>query len=198
MLHRSSRTFIACNACGVVFVPPAEHGSVEEERRRYLLHDNRPDHPGYRAHLDRLATPLLLRVPRGAAGLDYGCGPGPTLSLLLQERGLHVALHDPLFAPNPEALSCLHDFVTATEVLEHLRRPGEEIARMLGLLRPGGVLAVMTQLAPGDDAFAGWHYHRDPTHVAFYRAETLAFVARRHGCGLELLPDGVAFLQTPT
>lgn len=34
-------------------------------------------------------TPLLDAEPGSPkAGLDYGCGPGPTLSLMLKEKGI--------------------------------------------------------------------------------------------------------------
>jgi len=34
-------------------------------------------------------------------GLDYGCGPGPTLSVMLREKGFKMADYDPFFKPMP-------------------------------------------------------------------------------------------------
>jgi len=47
--------------------------------------------PRYRRFLARLAEPLIAHLPKGARGLDFGCGPGPTLSLMLREAGFACA-----------------------------------------------------------------------------------------------------------
>jgi hypothetical protein len=49
---------------------------------------------------------------------------------------------------------------------------------MAALVRPGGLLAVLTSFQPaGAGEFAKWHYRRDPTHVVFYAGDTLALLA---------------------
>ncbi len=65
------------------------------------------------------------------------------------------------------------------------------------MLRPGGILAVMTCFQTEDARFAGWHYRRDPTHIAFYRRATFAWLARRHGWTLTIPAKDVALLQRP-
>ena len=57
--------------------------------------------------------------------------------------------------------------------------PGGELARVDRLLRPGGWLGVMTRMLTDDAGFARWWYRRDPTHVAFFRRETMTWIARR-------------------
>jgi Methyltransferase domain len=175
------RSFRRCGICALTFVPASEHLDPARERARYEQHDNRPDDPGYRAFLDRLLAPLCARLRPGARGLDYGCGPGPTASRMLAERSFATRDYDPFFARDEAALAGRYGFVVATEVLEHLRRPAEDLARLAGLLAPGGLLGVTTGVLEDDAAFADWWYRRDPTHVAFYRPETLAWIARRRG-----------------
>ena len=53
------------------------------------------------------------------------------------------------------------------------------------LLEPGGMLGVLTGVLEDDAAFPSWWYHRDPTHIAFYRADTLSWIAKRFDWTLE-------------
>ena len=52
---------------------------------------------------------------------------------------------------------------------------------MLVLLKPGGVLVVMTSLHAGRNDMATWHYALDNTHVSFYSLLTFHFIARHWG-----------------
>ncbi|MBI5201901.1 MAG: class I SAM-dependent methyltransferase, partial [Elusimicrobia bacterium] len=135
------------------------------------------------------------RLAPGAEGLDYGCGPGPTASVMMRERGFAMTDYDPYFAPDAAALSRSYDFVVATEVLEHLRRPAGDLARLDGLLKPGGILGAMTGVLEDDAAFAGWWYRGDFTHIAFYRPETLAWISRRFGWELARPSRDVALFR---
>ncbi len=191
------RPYLCCGRCGFVFVPPAHHLPPAAERAEYDCHDNAVDDPGYRRFLARLAEPLLQRVPPLAAGLDFGCGPGPALAAMLREAGCRVALYDPFYAPDPAVLVPGWDFITATEVVEHLRRPGWELRRLAALLRPGGWLGIMTKLAFDRERFAAWHYIRDPTHIGFFSRETFRWWAAAEGLELEFAGHDVVLLQRP-
>jgi len=191
------RDYGACARCGARYLAPRHFPGRAAEAEYYALHDNRPDDPAYRRFLARLAGPLLAVLPAGASGLDYGCGPGPALAAMLREAGHRVALYDPVFAPDPAPLSARHDFVACTEVAEHFHRPGAEFDRLAGLLRPGGWLAVMTCFQTDDARFAAWHYRRDPTHVVFYREETLRHVAAARGLSFHSPAKDVALMQAP-
>lgn len=179
------RDYLRCGTCLLTFVPPSQHADPARERARYAEHDNDPGDPGYRGFLDRLLAPLSAALRPGAEGLDYGCGPGPTASGMMRARGFPTVDYDPYFFPDRGALARAYDFVVCTEVLEHLRRPAEDLVRLDGLLKPGGVLGVMTGVLEDDAAFGSWWYRNDFTHVAFYRPETLEWIARRFGWALE-------------
>lgn len=190
------RGYWRCGRCGYVQVPQQQQLSVEAEREYYGTHRNAVDDPGYRAWLGRLARPLLERVRPPASGLDFGCGPAPALAALLSEAGLEVALHDLYFAPRPEVFAREWDFITATEVLEHLRTPAAELQQLWECLRPGGWLALMTRRLPADPAaFPAWHYRRDPTHIGFFADASFAWLAQHWEARLELLDDDVALLR---
>lgn len=188
------RPHFACRACGLIFVPPSHHPDRKTERRRYETHDNDPDDPRYRAFLNRAAEPLAERVEPPASGLDYGAGPGPTLSVMLEERGYRMEIYDPFFAPHTEVLDRRYDFITCTETAEHFHRPAEEFERFDEMLKPGGWLALMTQWADGKN-FERWSYARDVTHVCFYRARTMDWIAGRFGWRLVAPRPDVALFE---
>src|SRR5690606_12990441 len=60
-----------CARCLLVFVPPAVHLDPVAEKAHYDTHDTRPDDPGYRRFLARLADPLADRLAPGSSGLDF-------------------------------------------------------------------------------------------------------------------------------
>ncbi|MDT8878770.1 class I SAM-dependent methyltransferase [Halomonas saccharevitans] len=194
--HRDARRdYQRCGCCALVFVPPAQRLDPAAERAVYDQHENSPDDPGYRRFLSRLFDPLRERLAPGARGLDFGAGPGPTLSVMFEEAGHPMAIYDPFYAPDAAVLERGYDFITATEVVEHLFAPGEELDRLVELLEPGGWLGLMTKRVASPEAFAGWHYILDPTHVCFFSEATFTWFARRHDLRLHFPAADVVLLQ---
>lgn len=191
--HR--RPYLQCANCALVFVPPRWYVAPQREKAEYLLHRNDINDSGYRTFLSRLMAPLVARLPRGARGLDFGCGPGPALAQMLREAGFTIAVYDPLFAPDTSVLDADYDFVCATEVVEHLHFPGRELDRLWSLLPPGGWMGIMTKLVLNPAAFATWHYKNDPTHVCFFSVPTWHWWAQHRNAHLEILGADVVLLQ---
>ena len=181
----------------MVFVPSAQHLSASDEKAEYDLHQNSPDDAGYRSFLGRLAAPLLERLSPGSAGLDFGCGPGPTLSLIFKEASHRMAVYDPFYAQDPAVFDDKYDFITATEVVEHLHRPGEELDRLWAVLQPGGWLGIMTKMVIDREAFAAWHYKNDLTHVCFFCRQTFSWWAGTYGASLIFSGNDVVLLRKP-
>ena len=176
-----SKTYWRCDVCHLTFLSSESYLSPEDELARYLLHENSPEDQRYREFLSRLTDHLIPKLPPGAEGLDFGSGPGPTLSVMLQEKGFSMDLYDPFFAPNTAPLERTYDFITCTETVEHFYQPAKEFHRFDRLLRHGGWLGIMTEILESDDDFANWWYHREPTHVCFYKQETMAWIATQYG-----------------
>lgn len=194
--HRDTRRdYYRCTDCRLVFVPSAQRLAPEAEKAVYDQHRNSPDDIGYRQFLSRLYTPLCERLAPGACGLDFGAGPGPTLSVMFEEAGHPMAIYDPFYAPDPAVLERHYDFVTATEVAEHLFEPGPELERLASLLRPAGWLGLMTKRVTTLQAFTRWHYILDPTHVVFFSDATFEWLAHHLDMRLELPASDVALLQ---
>jgi hypothetical protein len=194
--HRDTwRQYLQCTQCELVFVAREHLLSREQERAEYDLHENHPDDPGYQHFLSRLAAPLRERIAAGSCGLDFGCGSGPALAKMLREDGYDVALYDSFYVPDESVFSSRYDFICATEVVEHLHRPGAELDRLWSLLVPGGWLGVMTKLVQGPEAFRNWHYIRDRTHVCFFSESSWRWWAHRQGASLEFVGDDVILIQ---
>lgn len=196
--HRDGRRdYHRCRRCALVFVPPDQRLGSAEEKAVYDQHQNAPDDPGYRRFLSRLFDPLRERLPPGARGLDFGAGPGPTLSVMFEEVGHPMAIYDPFYAPDTSVLERRYDFITATEVVEHLFAPGRELVRLAAMLPSGGWLGLMTKRVTDQVAFTRWHYILDPTHVTFFSEATFVWLAARLGMRVEFPAADVALLQRP-
>ena len=175
------RQYAGCRRCRLRFLEPSQLPSRAEEKAHYDTHENSPNSPSYRRFLTKLTTPLIPLLRPGSEGLDYGAGPGPTLSVMLEEQGFIVDNYDPIYQPNPEALLRQYDFITSTEVVEHFHHPASQFTRIYDLLKPGGWFGGMTEIFDPSTVFADWWYHRDPTHVSFFELETMRWIAERFG-----------------
>ena len=182
--HSDSRDYLRCPVCELVFVPTHQFLSPTEEKCVYDTHDNRVDDLRYRRFLARLFEPMLQRLGPHSRGLDFGSGPGPTLSVMFEEAGHIVELYDPFYAPKLRLLQRNYDFIVASEVVEHLHQPGRELDRLWSCLKPEGWLGIMTKRVRDWRAFAGWHYKRDLTHICFFSIGTFRWLAELWGARL--------------
>ncbi|MGC9320269.1 MAG: methyltransferase domain-containing protein, partial [Armatimonadota bacterium] len=80
---------------------------------------------------------------------------------------------------------------------EHFREPLREFERFHHLLRPGGVLGVMTGMLDDWDDFSDWHYRLDATHISFYSWRTMVWIARRFGWGVLFPRTDVTVFRAP-
>ncbi len=173
------RLFLLCPDCRLIHVPPAFHPDEAEARDCYLLHENGIGNPGYIDFLNRAIEPTLPFLPDHSEILDFGCGPSPTLSILLERNGHRCANYDPLFYPKPPEGP--FDTVFATECFEHFAEPAKEMSHITSLLKPGGILTIMTILWISEERFRAWHYTRDKTHICFYHHHTIHYLCDSFG-----------------
>lgn len=174
-----SRKYNVCNFCKLIFTETRHLPSTQEEIKRYLEHNNDIQFPGYVNFLNQAIEPVLPYINTAQQGLDYGCGPTPTLSVMLKQKGISCDDYDPLFFP--ELPDKTYDFIFATECFEHFFFPAKELARLDNLLEPGGLLVVMTELWTTAEAFRNWYYVNDLTHVSFYHQHTFNYIAKKYG-----------------
>lgn len=181
-VKKDPRTYFLCHGCFLIFADSTHYLSPSQERERYLEHDNGLHQAGYVHFLQRIIQPSLEYITPAMQGLDYGCGPVPTLSKLLAQQGIQCYDYDPLFGFDHPLES--YDFVFATECLEHFHQPAVEWQQISGLLREEGVLGIMTEQWETLEAFQTWYYKRDLTHVCFYHARTFEYVSTYFGFAL--------------
>nr|WP_299240739.1 class I SAM-dependent methyltransferase [uncultured Halomonas sp.] len=194
--HRDRRRdYWQCRRCALVFVAACQQLGPEAEKAVYDRHRNSPQDMGYRRFLSRLFVPLQARLTPGAHGLDFGCGPGPTLSVMFEEAGHPVALYDIYYAPERGVLEHSYDFITASEVIEHLASPGHVLTELVEQLHPGGWLGLMTKRVTSREAFADWHYIQDPTHISFFSEATLRWLGKRLGLQVFFPAADVVIMQ---
>jgi len=189
------RTFLRCAVCSLVFVPPSQHLTAADEKMRYDLHRNAPDDDGYRRFLGRMVAALQPFLAAESRGLDFGSGPEPVLARMFEEAGLRMAVYDPFYEPDRSALEGTYDFITATEVVEHLREPLADLDLLWQCLRPGGWLGIMTRRVVGRLAFPGWQYKNDLTHICFFSPPTFAWLSRRWDADLLFSDDDIALFR---
>lgn len=187
--------YYICKNCELVFVTPDQRLSPVEEKKRYDQHENDPNDEDYRNFLDQLFTPLHKIVAPKSFGLDYGAGPGPTLSIMFEEAGHSMEIYDPFYAKDPSVLKNKYDFITSTETAEHFYQPSEEFEKLWSLLKPGGYLGIMTLLRPTNIPLSEWHYIKDDTHVSLYTGNTFRWIAQKFRAELSFYGDRVIILK---
>lgn len=169
-----------CKECGFIYADPLSHLVPGDEKKEYSSHNNSIDDLGYVQMFKRFQKvfePFLI----GDKVLEYGSGPTPVFSELLRKDGYEVTSFDPFFLPDESYLNKSYDLITSTEVFEHFTAPMDEIEKLVKLLKPQGVLAVMTQFAKDDIHFLQWWYRRDYTHISFYTHKSFEVIAAVYG-----------------
>ncbi|MBK6767106.1 MAG: class I SAM-dependent methyltransferase [bacterium] len=180
-----------CGECDLVFVRATEHLSAAAECDRYARHQNARSDAGYYQFLARLIVPLESYVQPPATVLDFGSGPAPVLAGLLRSRRYSVTQYDPYFAPNLAALAATYDLVACCETVEHFRDPQTEWGRLISCLNERGALGVMTLLHDDRTDWSSWWYARDATHISFYSALTMRWLAERFAMRLDQIDERV-------
>lgn len=185
------RDVLHCPTCYLNFVNPTSFLSLEDQKSRYDFHQNTLESSGYIDFLNRCILPTLPFLEKGWSGLDYGSGPGSepdglqggsVLSILMKrDHGMFVDCYDPVYSPKTPGMKWeeknIYDFVFSTEVWEHFTEPEADIRIIQDILKPRGVLAVMTTSWDENTDFSRWHYAKDDTHVCFYHGKTMEWIA---------------------
>ncbi len=176
-----SKKYWECLFCFAVFLDSSHFLSRSDEYAHYCTHQNEIYDPEYRKFLSKLSMPLKRKLTYHKVGLDYGCGPGPALAAMLEEDGYQMQKYDPFFFPNKKIFSKKFDFITCSETVEHFYNPNFEFIMFDRILKPKGIIAIMTNFLNKDLRFENWYYRQDPTHVVFYSTTTFNIIARQRG-----------------
>jgi 2-polyprenyl-3-methyl-5-hydroxy-6-metoxy-1,4-benzoquinol methylase len=159
---------------------------------------------GFNAWLDGAKSSAFRWVPKNVRILDIGCGFGESLGYH-QARGcevfgveadenilrvadkyefnVHVGLFDPnLYEDN------YFDYVTMSQVIEHVTDPVQTIQGIARILKPGGLAILSTPNASGWGAkvfgkyWINWHA---PYHLQFFTRQSMKLCAEQAGLMME-------------
>lgn len=171
--------YLRCSNCDLVFMDSHFFLEPDNEKERYLEHNNDINDPRYVDFLNKLIIPMKEYIDRDLLGLDYGSGPSPVLVELMQRDGYQIKGYDPFFSSID--LREKYDYILSTEVVEHFNNPKDSFKKLIGLLKPGSYLGVMTSILYPDINFDKWYYRHDNTHVSFYTPKTLKYLESTFG-----------------
>jgi SAM-dependent methyltransferase len=174
--------FFDCSICRGIFRDRQVLLAPQQEKARYETHNNDVFDPRYRNFVSPITSAVLSDfAPDSGVGLDFGAGTGPVISRVLEENGYAIKQYDPFFHNHPELLEHTYDYIVCCEVIEHFYSPERDFALLKRLLKPGAILYCMTHIFTPDMCFDKWSYIKDPTHVFFYRPETLEWIRKHFG-----------------
>ena len=191
----NQKKYWKCSYCEAIFLDKEFYLSSNDEYKHYLTHNNDVNDPRYKQFLSNLMLPLIERIKLNSIGLDYGCGPGPALSLMLREKGYQMFNYDPFFHSKKRNLLKKYDFICCTETVEHFHNPFGEFTRFNELLNNNGTIGIMTNFHSEQDIFENWYYIKDPTHVVFYNKKTFQIIAKIFDWDSEFLGNNLVFLK---
>jgi SAM-dependent methyltransferase len=190
---------VRCRSCGLVYTSPRPapaqlaHGYTEAVDDDYAQED------ASRSINAHMALHTIKRFARSGRLLDVGCATGYFLNAArldfetcgiepsrwaaeyARDRlGLDVRqglLDDASFPP------ASFDVVTLNDVIEHLVDPAATLARLNGLLRPGGLLYLVTPNIESASAriLRGYWWGLRPAHLYYFSPRTLTAMLEKAG-----------------
>ncbi|MCC5813416.1 MAG: class I SAM-dependent methyltransferase [Leptospira sp.] len=186
-----SRNYYICKNCKLISVDPNHLLDLSNQKIRYDFHENQPDNSGYMNFLNKAILPALNYINTSGIGLDYGSGPGsgPESKFgssalaynLIRDHNCSVQCYDPVYSPwedsEFEMKQKYFDYIFSTEVWEHFTHPFQSIKQIHSLLKPQGILTVMTGIWNETMDFPNWYYPKDDTHVVFYHEKTMEWIS---------------------
>jgi len=175
------RLYFKCTHCHSVILHPDNYLDSQQEKARYLEHNNDVNDPGYQQFVFPLVNAVIQHHKADEKGLDYGSGTGPVITKLLTDKGYQVATYDPFFNPEKSMLSQQYDYIICCEVIEHFQKPVEEFNGLRKILKPGGILYCMTYLFSEEINFKTWNYKDDKTHVIIYHPQAIKLITEKFG-----------------
>jgi len=183
---QTKKTYHYCQNCECVSLDSVYYLSLIDEKKAYGNHHNSLENEGYVQMFENFLDFFWEEITCNKKCLDFGSGPTPVLSELLMRRGAQVTCYDKFYHPDTSFEQHRYDFITSTEVFEHLSDPLSILSLFHRILTPNGIVALMTLFHQNSAShFEGWWYKRDHTHITFYTPKTIAMMAEK--CGFDII-----------
>lgn len=180
---KTLKTYHKCPTCSYIFLDEQFYVHSEREKKHYDKHHNSFESLGYvkmfEDLIDEFVTPQKQHIK---TALDFGCGEGEVLPILLEKNTITCDRYDIFYFPKKVYENKQYDLIVSTEVFEHLKSPLEVLAEILLHVKDGGYLLLMSAFHPSnDDEFFKWWYIRDITHIGFFNLLTFEYLANMFG-----------------
>jgi len=177
---KTSKTYYKCFTCKYIFLDKEFYIDEIHEKSHYDKHHNNLESLGYvkmfEDLIDTFVKPLHVEMK---TALDFGCGEGEVLPIVLERNNIKCDRYDLFYFPKKIYEDKKYDLIVSTEVFEHLENPLRMFKKLLLHVEDDGYLLLMTAFHPNDDdKFLKWWYIRDITHIGFFNLDTFEYLAR--------------------
>jgi 2-polyprenyl-3-methyl-5-hydroxy-6-metoxy-1,4-benzoquinol methylase len=176
---KTQKIYHKCNVCQYIFLDEKFYIDKIFEKKHYDKHHNNFESLGYvemfKNLIDDFVKPNINDID---SALDFGCGEGEVLPILLEQNGIACDRYDLFYFPKKVYENKKYDLIISTEVLEHLQNPKQVFKELLKHVKKSGYLIFMSAFHPNNDEnFLKWWYIRDITHISFFNITTFEFLA---------------------
>jgi len=176
---KTSKVYHKCLECDYIFLNKNHYLDTEKEKEHYDNHHNNLESLGYVKMFEKLIEEFV--PPNIETALDYGCGEGEVLPILLQRRGIACDRYDLYYHPDKIYEDRCYDMIVSTEVFEHLDNPLQSFETLLSHIKKDGYLLLMTYFHPQESKeFLQWFYIQDITHIGFFSIKTFEYLAQKY------------------
>lgn len=178
--EKTGNKFFCCNNCDFIAKDEQASLSLQDEFCVYERHNNSIDDPKYNDFFKVfIAAAVEGFLGKERNGCDFGSGPSPVLAMILErDYNCKIDIYDKFYSPNKIYQGKKYNFITSTEVVEHLDNPLEYFRLFSQLIKDDGFISIMTLFHPKDDEkFADWFYIRDNSHTSFFTPKTMEYIA---------------------
>ena len=170
------KSYYKCEKCHGISLGKNDFLPNEEEKKRYLEHNNNIEDIRYQNFVKPIVLAILNDFKKNHKGLDYGAGTGPVITKMLKDYTYDIKPYDPYFYNFPEYLKEKYDYIVCCEVMEHFYNPYIEFKKLKNLLHENGRLYCKTELLKENTDFESWYYKNDLTHVFFYTERSILWI----------------------
>ncbi|WP_188093928.1 class I SAM-dependent methyltransferase [Sulfurimonas sp. CVO] len=177
--NKTKKIYHKCLECEYIFLDEFFYVDEVREKKHYDKHHNSFESLGYvkmfEDLIEEFVTPLKENIK---SALDFGCGEGEVLPVLLERNNIVCDRYDLFYFPQKVYLGKEYDIILSTEVFEHLKNPLEIFKELLSYVKKDGYLLLMSAFHPSnDEEFLKWWYIRDITHIGFFNLKTFEYIA---------------------
>ena len=190
---------VRCRSCGLVYTSPRPSAADLAHGYTQAVDDDYAQEDSSRSINAHLALHTIKRFARGGRLLDVGCATGYFLNaarLDFETCGIEPSRWAADYARERLKLDVLQgvldeialppgsfDVVTLNDVIEHFVDPATVLARLNTLLRPSGLLYLVTPNIESVSArvLRGYWWGLRPAHLYYFSPRTLTAMLERAG-----------------